>query len=205
MNTQPTRLRKSKKDKIHIEKQKTLHNLPSPELDLILGNSVHGVNQQSIQRAVANQRVRVNGPKGSPLFDLRREDIFGSQEHPEVAIQGLKNINFEKKYFNTCKEESSPIIIATCREFGQKIWNRIHNPVSRIELETRRTSSGVPSVTTNLSRISDSIAPLHNSKFDRFSLQRNLPSALNFAKLHRKRGKRLVGYCNSGEDISVCY
>ncbi|KAI3805461.1 hypothetical protein L1987_27866 [Smallanthus sonchifolius] len=56
MNTQPTRLRKSKKDKIHIEKQKTLHNLPSPELDLILGNSVHGVNQQSIQRAVANQR-----------------------------------------------------------------------------------------------------------------------------------------------------
>ncbi|KAF5788776.1 putative tRNA A64-2'-O-ribosylphosphate transferase, protein-tyrosine phosphatase, rit1 [Helianthus annuus] len=46
--------------------------------------------------------------------------------------------------------------------------------------------------------------PIMNSKFDRFSLQRNLPSALNFAKLHLKMGKRLVVCCNSGEDISVC-
>ncbi|KAD6454821.1 hypothetical protein E3N88_09527 [Mikania micrantha] len=43
-----------------------------------------------------------------------------------------------------------------------------------------------------------------DSKFDRFSLQRNLPSALNFAELHLKKGKRLAVCCNSGEDISVC-
>ncbi|KAI7726724.1 hypothetical protein M8C21_002260 [Ambrosia artemisiifolia] len=56
--------------------------------------------------------------------------------------------------------------------------------------------------------------PIMNSKFDRFSLQRNLPSALNFAKLHLKRGKSLAVCCDSGmlhrivffmgEDISVC-
>ncbi|KAI3827199.1 hypothetical protein L1987_01271 [Smallanthus sonchifolius] len=46
--------------------------------------------------------------------------------------------------------------------------------------------------------------PIMNSKFDRFSLQRNLPSALNFARLHLKRGRRLAVCCNSGEDISVC-
>ncbi|KAD6454812.1 hypothetical protein R6Q59_016568 [Mikania micrantha] len=46
--------------------------------------------------------------------------------------------------------------------------------------------------------------PVMDSKFDRFSLQRNLPSALNFAELHLKRGKRLAVCCNSGGDISVC-
>ncbi|KAK1418570.1 hypothetical protein QVD17_27715 [Tagetes erecta] len=46
--------------------------------------------------------------------------------------------------------------------------------------------------------------PIMDSKFDRFSLQRNLPFALSFAKLHLKRGKRLAVCCSSGEDISVC-
>ncbi|XP_076896196.1 uncharacterized protein C3F10.06c-like [Bidens hawaiensis] len=46
--------------------------------------------------------------------------------------------------------------------------------------------------------------PIMNSKYDRFSLQKNLPSALSFAKLHLKQGKRLAVCCNSGEDISVC-
>ncbi|KAI3824900.1 hypothetical protein L1987_06373 [Smallanthus sonchifolius] len=47
----------------------------------------------------------------------------------------------------------------------------------------------------------DSIAPLQNSKFDRFSLQRKLPYALNFAKLHLERRKMLVVYCNSGGNV----
>ncbi|KAD6454838.1 hypothetical protein E3N88_09544 [Mikania micrantha] len=59
-----------------------------------------------------------------------------------------------------------------------------------------------------LCTLEDSEAYLHllvtDSKFDRFSLQRNLPSALNFAELHLKKGKRLAVCCNSGEDISVC-
>ncbi|KAK9073747.1 hypothetical protein SSX86_006341 [Deinandra increscens subsp. villosa] len=46
--------------------------------------------------------------------------------------------------------------------------------------------------------------PIMNSKFDRFSLQRNLPFALDFAKLHLKRGRRLAVCCDTGEDISVC-
>ncbi|KAD6454954.1 hypothetical protein E3N88_09660 [Mikania micrantha] len=59
-----------------------------------------------------------------------------------------------------------------------------------------------------LCTLEDSEAYLHlpvmDSKYDRFSLQRNLPSALNFAELHLKKGKRLAVCCNSGEDISVC-
>ncbi|KAI7730381.1 hypothetical protein M8C21_027403 [Ambrosia artemisiifolia] len=87
MSTQPARFIKSKKDEVHIGKQKTLHNLPpvgkkkttqsilSPEFDTIL------VKQQSLQRAIANRRVRINGPKRPPLHDLRQKDISGSQEH----------------------------------------------------------------------------------------------------------------------------
>ncbi|KAK2998388.1 hypothetical protein RJ639_024583, partial [Escallonia herrerae] len=46
--------------------------------------------------------------------------------------------------------------------------------------------------------------PIVDSKFDRLSLLRNLPSALNFAKLNLQKGKRLLVCCNNGEDISVC-
>lgn len=46
--------------------------------------------------------------------------------------------------------------------------------------------------------------PIMNSKFDRFSLLRNLPSALNFAEGNLQKGRRLIICCNNGEDISVC-
>ncbi|KAH7572699.1 hypothetical protein JRO89_XS04G0291800 [Xanthoceras sorbifolium] len=46
--------------------------------------------------------------------------------------------------------------------------------------------------------------PMVNSKLDRFSLLRNLPSAVNFAKSNISRGKTLLVCCHSGEDISVC-
>ncbi|XP_044462878.1 uncharacterized protein C3F10.06c isoform X2 [Mangifera indica] len=46
--------------------------------------------------------------------------------------------------------------------------------------------------------------PVVNSKLDRFSLLRNLPSVVNFARLNIGRGKRLLICCHSGEDISIC-
>ncbi|KAH9801013.1 trna a64-2'-o-ribosylphosphate transferase [Citrus sinensis] len=46
--------------------------------------------------------------------------------------------------------------------------------------------------------------PMVNSKLDRFSLLRNLPSAVNFVKLNISKGKTLLICCHSGEDISVC-
>nr|AKM76539.1 initiator tRNA phosphoribosyl transferase family protein [Geranium maderense] len=46
--------------------------------------------------------------------------------------------------------------------------------------------------------------PMVNSKFDRFSLRNNLPSAVKFAKLNLSEGKRLLVCCHDGEDISVC-
>ncbi|KAG8367335.1 hypothetical protein BUALT_Bualt16G0061500 [Buddleja alternifolia] len=46
--------------------------------------------------------------------------------------------------------------------------------------------------------------PIMDSKFDRFSLLKNLPSALDFAKTHLRKGKKLLICCSNGEDISVC-
>ncbi|KAM2193794.1 hypothetical protein ACFX1R_028027 [Malus domestica] len=46
--------------------------------------------------------------------------------------------------------------------------------------------------------------PMVTSKFDRFSLLNNLPSAVNFAKLNLSEGKTLLICCHNGEDISVC-
>ncbi|KAI3447035.1 hypothetical protein Pfo_003700 [Paulownia fortunei] len=46
--------------------------------------------------------------------------------------------------------------------------------------------------------------PIVDSKVDRFSLLRNLPSALNFAKSQLRKGKTLLICCSNGEDISIC-
>lgn len=46
--------------------------------------------------------------------------------------------------------------------------------------------------------------PMVSSKFDRFSLLRSLPVALDFAKMNLNKGKRLVICCKDGEDISIC-
>lgn len=89
----PTQLKKNEKKKVHFEKPSPLQKLPpaekkkapqrkpSPEFDLILGNSLHGARQQSVQRVIANQRVRVNGPKVFPFLDSSlQDDLFGSRE-----------------------------------------------------------------------------------------------------------------------------
>lgn len=61
------------------------------------------------------------------------------------------------------------------------------------------------SITVCLSNVEGYLhLPMVNSKLDRFSLLRNLPSAANFAKLNISKGKTLLICCHSGEDISVC-
>ncbi|GLJ30544.1 hypothetical protein SUGI_0604740 [Cryptomeria japonica] len=46
--------------------------------------------------------------------------------------------------------------------------------------------------------------PILGSKFDRFDLQNNLPSAVEFARKKLERGQTLLVCCSNGEDISVC-
>ncbi|OIW09988.1 hypothetical protein TanjilG_32728 [Lupinus angustifolius] len=46
--------------------------------------------------------------------------------------------------------------------------------------------------------------PMMTSKFDRFSLLNNLPSAVSFAKFNLRQRKRLLICCHNGEDISIC-
>ncbi|KVH88852.1 hypothetical protein Ccrd_025210 [Cynara cardunculus var. scolymus] len=75
-----TQFTKSKKE---LDRSKKLRKLPpqptekkkkappSPEFDLNLGISLHGVKEQrSIHRGIAHQRVRINGPKVSTFLDL---------------------------------------------------------------------------------------------------------------------------------------
>ncbi|KAI7756160.1 hypothetical protein M8C21_018940 [Ambrosia artemisiifolia] len=114
MNPQPTHIRKSNKVKVHMEKRKTLPKLPpsgkkkdrlsipSPEFDLNFEDSFYGVKQQSVQRAIANQRVRINGPKASPYLDLSlKGDTFGSQEpfgqtrKPEIDLNQISREEVE--------------------------------------------------------------------------------------------------------------
>ncbi|KAM0031235.1 hypothetical protein Hdeb2414_s0017g00506531 [Helianthus debilis subsp. tardiflorus] len=108
MNPQPTQIRKSNKEKVHTEKQKTLpklppsgmkktpRSIPSPEFYSTLEDSFYGVKQQSVQRAIANQRVRINGPKASTFLDSSQKDnAFGSQEpsgqtrKPEIDLNQI--------------------------------------------------------------------------------------------------------------------
>lgn len=46
--------------------------------------------------------------------------------------------------------------------------------------------------------------PIVTSKLDRFSLMNNLSSAIDFAKLHLSKRRKLLICCQDGEDISVC-
>ncbi|XP_031487051.1 tRNA A64-2'-O-ribosylphosphate transferase isoform X2 [Nymphaea colorata] len=46
--------------------------------------------------------------------------------------------------------------------------------------------------------------PIVTSKFDRFSLLKCLPSAVNFANSNLSKGKTVLVCCCTGEDISIC-
>ncbi|KAM0848469.1 hypothetical protein ACQ4PT_054367 [Festuca glaucescens] len=46
--------------------------------------------------------------------------------------------------------------------------------------------------------------PIVGSKDDRFSLLKNLPRAINFAKKNLTAGRKILVCCQTGEDISIC-
>ncbi|KZV25549.1 hypothetical protein F511_26963 [Dorcoceras hygrometricum] len=46
--------------------------------------------------------------------------------------------------------------------------------------------------------------PIVDSKYDRFSLLRHLPSALDFSQTQLRKGRKLLVCCQNGEDISIC-
>ncbi|XP_076936896.1 uncharacterized protein LOC143604245, partial [Bidens hawaiensis] len=105
-NPQPTQFRKSNKEKVHMQKIKTLPKLPpigkkkAPRFDKILEDSLNGVKQQSVQRVVANQRVRINGPKEYQFVDLsKKDDIFESQPLGQTRkpVVDLKRISREEE------------------------------------------------------------------------------------------------------------
>lgn len=80
---------------------------------------------------------------------------------------------------------------------------------TRLAMEVSCSDSLLSCGEESLSRcLENTKAYLHlqivSSKFDRFSLFRNLPYALDFARLNLRQGKRLIICCNDGQDISIC-
>lgn len=101
--SKPTQVRKSKKEKVNFQKQATLRHIDkkkaiSPvDFDLNLGNSLH-VKDQSVQRAIANQRVRINGPKTSLIPDSGPKDnFFRNQEPVKKPVIDLNQISIEEE------------------------------------------------------------------------------------------------------------
>nr|GEV00655.1 hypothetical protein [Tanacetum cinerariifolium] len=139
---QPTQLRKSKKEHVHFEKQATVRNLPpidkkkaprripSPEFDMLIGKSVHDVKQQSVQRVIANQRVRVNGPKASALLDLsKRVDFLGSQNHMGQTQKPVIDLNMISREEEVLQQRSEP--------FNPSTHSLIRNDVEMLHTDVR--------------------------------------------------------------------
>ncbi|KAL8239879.1 hypothetical protein R6Q59_016446 [Mikania micrantha] len=149
---------------------------------------------------------------------VEKDRVFRSQRGqnaPQVSVKPKKS---ERTWSNQSQDQPLDIIVAKGisgdlldSEHGV-YWLGLTN-LAVCSTKYNFKSSNVDSILNCdknqiLCTLEDSEAYLHlpvmDSKFDRFSLQRNLPSALNFAELHLKKGKRLAVCCNSGEDISVC-
>ncbi|KAD6454816.1 hypothetical protein E3N88_09522 [Mikania micrantha] len=138
---------------------------------------------------------------------VEKDRVFRSQRGqnaPQVSVKPKKS---ESTWSNQSQDQPLDIIVAN------GISGNLLDKVAIMTHFVQIKSSNVDSILNCdknqiLCTLEDSEAYLHlpvtDSKFDRFSLQRNLPTALNFAELHLKKGKRLAVCCNSGEDISVC-
>lgn len=94
-----------------------------------------------------------------------------------------------------------------------ELWSRVHHCLSFKCRSLFSSSNGGTYKSKNwtinilnLNYLSGTQLPglsfiLQNSKLDRFSLLRNLPSAVNFAKLNISKGKTLLICCHSGKDF----
>ncbi|GJS73695.1 hypothetical protein Tco_0706536 [Tanacetum coccineum] len=153
---QPTQLRKSKKELLHPEKQATVRNLPpidkkkaprsipSPEFDMLVGKSVHGVKQQSVQRVIANQRVILNGRKAYAFLDLSKKvDFLGSQNHmgptqkPVIDLNMISLYHEEPQFTSIIDDDTFP---------NQKSSLTLPPPLSRLPYYSRQVISSVNEV-----------------------------------------------------------
>lgn len=140
---QPTQFTKSKREVDRSKKQAALRKLPptekkkkaprtipSPEFDLNLGIPLHGVKEQSIHRGIANQRVRINGPKVSPFLDLTQKDgSCSSGQEPVVRTQkpviDLNQISREEEELQEQWEPFHPLTQGLIKNGVDEIYRNI--------------------------------------------------------------------------------
>ncbi|XP_022154666.1 uncharacterized protein LOC111021869 [Momordica charantia] len=173
---------------------------------------IHGGRAKlSIYKAVRNIKGRDNTLYNA-LRSIYEDSIFVreiSQLWPELPL--LTNLR--------CGLWYSPMFHSTCYfKSTDGHTNNYSFNTSRLNLHVALlaavTASDVVDGMVNCDQESVSVClpnaeaylhlPMVMSKLDRFSLSRNLSSAVDFAKLNLSQGKRLLICCSNGEDISIC-
>ncbi|CAN8284769.1 unnamed protein product [Cochlearia groenlandica] len=138
------------------------------------------------------------------------------EKAPQIVVKGLKSCggdNEAKCVKIVSLAESKPdVLVANVGEESLVSWFASSN----LALGTSQVADKAASIDCVLNCDQNPISvppscpeehlhlPMMGSKFDRFSILRNLPSAVNFAKLKLSLGKKLLVCCQDGEDISVC-
>ncbi|XP_010517483.1 PREDICTED: tRNA A64-2'-O-ribosylphosphate transferase-like [Camelina sativa] len=156
---------------------------------------------QKVAKIVENNRVyRAQRGQEAPQVVVKCSKSNGGVDHaksgeimslstPKPKV-GMKNVDEESlvSWLASTNLAVGASQVANKATFIDCILNCDQNPIS------------VP-----LSHLEEHLhLPMKGSKYDRFSISRNLPAAVNFAKLKMSSGKKLLVCCQDGEDISVC-
>ncbi|PIA64660.1 hypothetical protein AQUCO_00100251v1 [Aquilegia coerulea] len=157
---------------------------------------------QKVADIVEKDRVyRAQRGQNAPQFNIRSQMLVAGS-HLSNEDKGLDSSILYKNIKVEDMDENNPVswLGSTSLALGsiQLVANCCNEIDCLLNCDSESTSICLPDADAYLH------LPIVTSKYDRFSLLSNLPSALKFAKLNLRRGKTLLVCCRTGEDISVC-
>ncbi|GAB4852655.1 hypothetical protein Ancab_016870 [Ancistrocladus abbreviatus] len=152
---------------------------------------------QNVAEIVEKDRVyRAQRGQNAPQVTIKPQKCLESSDQPS-SVESLQIEHLNLKYDGGSPTED-------CKLF----WLGLTN------ISVGTTQLGAPEVDCILNCDKEMLMsnpshvylhlPIMNSKYDRFSLLSNLPSAVDFARSNLTRGKTLLVCCHDGEDISIC-
>ncbi|CAL9059873.1 uncharacterized protein C3F10.06c-like [Musa acuminata AAA Group] len=148
------------------------------------------------QRGKYSPQVTLKTGKSSTInhpISLEEPNIVSELMETEFPINSMSSIS-------SCKEHTifwlglTNVAVSTTSH----VFNASDDVDCVLNCDSNSGSFSFPSASSQLH------LPIVTSKVDRFSLIRNLPSAIDFAKLNLSRGRKLLVCCHNGEDISIC-
>ncbi|KAK3130634.1 hypothetical protein QOZ80_6BG0495950 [Eleusine coracana subsp. coracana] len=155
---------------------------------------------------------------------VERDRVYRSQRgeySPQITVKPLKTLDgpncSDDHMADMWLMNSNPCISAIDSQYStngnQLFWIGTSNLAVSSTLQVADASDGVDCILncdstsklpSNLSKDSYLELPIVGSKDDRFSLIKNLPKAVDFAKQNLITGKKILVCCQNGEDISIC-